>query len=388
MKAYRQFDLLPSFVTIIIVLLIDLNNTYAIPSFARQTNLACNACHTIFPELTAFGRQFKRMGYSLVGVGSIQAAPDSETVIMSLPSSPPVSGMIMTSYSYTNKELPGTQNGNFSFPQQLSLFLAGSLTPKIGGFFQITYDQQSGTIGMDNAELRYANQTELFSEGFVYGIDINNNPTVQDLWNSLPAWRFPFAASATSPSPAAATLIEGGLAQKVLGLGIYGLWNDLLYAEVTMYKSAIQGGHNPPDSSSSGVLKSLAPYWRIALQQQINDYYIEIGTFGIAANQFAAGVTGLTNKYTDIGFDLNFEKPLDEKMLTVHGSYIHETLSPDSALSTSTALNSFNINGNITLHSQIGFSLGYFSITGDNNPALNAPASVSGSANGSPNSSG
>ncbi|MDP4175819.1 MAG: cytochrome C, partial [Bacteroidota bacterium] len=47
-----------------------------------------------------------------------------------------------------------------------------------------------------------------------------------------------------------------------------------------------------------------------------------------------------------------------------------------------------NINGNITLHSQIGFSLGYFSITGDNNPALNAPASVSGSANGSPNSSG
>ncbi|MDP4197739.1 MAG: hypothetical protein Q8940_22020, partial [Bacteroidota bacterium] len=125
MKAYRQFDLLPSFVTIIIVLLIDLNNTYAIPSFARQTNLACNACHTIFPELTAFGRQFKRMGYSLVGVGSIQAAPDSETVIMSLPSSPPVSGMIMTSYSYTNKELPGTQNGNFSFPQQLSLFLAG-----------------------------------------------------------------------------------------------------------------------------------------------------------------------------------------------------------------------------------------------------------------------
>ncbi|MCU7491131.1 MAG: cytochrome C [Ignavibacteria bacterium] len=388
MKTYRQFVLLPAFAAVFIALFIDSLITYAIPSFARQTNLPCNTCHSIFPELTVFGRQFKRMGYSLVGVSSIQATSDSETVIMRLPNSPPVSGMIMASFSHENKEQPGAQNGNFSFPQQLSLFLAGSLTPKIGGFFQITYDQQSGTIGMDNADLRYADQTELFSEGFVYGIDINNNPTVQDLWNSLPAWIFPFAASATSPAPAAATLIEGGLAQKVIGLGIYSLWNDLLYAEVTLYKTAIQGGHNPPDSSSNGVLKSVAPYWRVALQRQISDNYVEVGTFGMAANQFAAGVTGLTNKYTDIGFDLNFEKPLGGNILTVHGSYIHETLSPDSALSASTALNSFNINGNIILHSQIGFSLGYFSITGDNNPALNAPVSVSGSASGSPNSSG
>lgn len=394
MKTVIQF-VLTSVFTAIFILLINSDNTFAIPSFARQTGLSCNTCHTIFPELTVFGRQFKRMGYSLVSVSSVQAMSDSETVIMRLPNSPPVSGMIMASYSYTNKEQPGTQNGNFSFPQQLSLFLAGSLTPKIGGFFQITYDQQSGTIGMDNADLRFADQTELFSEGLIYGIDLNNNPTVQDLWNSLPAWRFPFAGSAASPSIAAATLLEGGLSQKVLGLGVYSLWKDLIYAEISMYKSAVQGGHNPPDSSSTGVLKSLAPYWRVALQQQIYDYYVEIGTFGMSANQYAAGVTGLTNKYTDIGFDLNIEKPIgDNNIITAHGSYIHETLSPDSsainpaASGTSTALNSFNAVVNLSLHSQIGFSLGYFSITGDDNAALYAPAGVSGSANGSPNSSG
>ncbi|MGE5399393.1 MAG: cytochrome C [Ignavibacteriales bacterium] len=335
------------------------------------------------------------MGYTLVGVSSIQAMSDSETVIMRLPNSPIVSGMIMSSYSYTNKEQPGTQNGNFSFPQQLSLFLAGSITPKIGGFFQITYDQQSGTIGMDNADLRFADQTELFSESLIYGIDMNNNPTVQDLWNNLPAWRFPFAGSATSPAPAAATLLEGGLSQKVLGLGVYSLWNDLIYAEISMYKTAIQGGHNPPDSSSSDVLKDFAPYWRVALQQQINDFYVEIGTFGISANQYAAGVAGVTKKFTDIGFDLNIEKPVgDNNIFTAHGSFIHETLTPDSsavnpaAASTSKSLNSFNAVVNLSLHSQIGFSLGYFSITGDDNPALYTPANVSGSANGSPNSSG
>ena len=27
-----------------------------LPSFSRQTGLACNACHTTFPQLTPFGR--------------------------------------------------------------------------------------------------------------------------------------------------------------------------------------------------------------------------------------------------------------------------------------------------------------------------------------------
>ena len=30
----------------------------AVPSFARQTGMACAACHTVFPELTRFGREF------------------------------------------------------------------------------------------------------------------------------------------------------------------------------------------------------------------------------------------------------------------------------------------------------------------------------------------
>ncbi|HVC28149.1 MAG TPA: hypothetical protein VNF48_01215, partial [Gammaproteobacteria bacterium] len=37
----------------------------AVPSFARQTGLACNACHTVAPQLNAFGRYFKLHGYVL-----------------------------------------------------------------------------------------------------------------------------------------------------------------------------------------------------------------------------------------------------------------------------------------------------------------------------------
>ena len=370
------------------------NQTQAIPSFARQTGMSCNTCHTIFPELNAFGRQFKLNGFTLVATETIQAQADSEITILSLPKSSPFSVMLQASYTYKSKEQPATQNGNFSLPQQLSFFAAGALTPKVGGFIQVTYSDQDGAFGLDNSEIRYADQTELASESFIYGVTLNNNPSVQDLWNSTPAWRFPYAGSSVSPTPSASPLIDGGLAQNVAGLGVFSMWNNLLYTEISVYKSAQQGSHNPPDSTSAGVLKSLAPYWRIALQKQFEDFYLELGTFGLSATMYPTGITGLTDQYSDVGFDLNFEKAFGEDMLTARGSWIYESrtlnasVANGSAFNTSGNLNSFRVVGNYYLHSQIGFSLGYFSMTGDGDAILYAPTSVSGSVNGLPNSGG
>src|SRR6202043_2241316 len=39
----------------------------ALPSYARQTGQPCGACHTDFPALTPFGREFKLGGYTLGG---------------------------------------------------------------------------------------------------------------------------------------------------------------------------------------------------------------------------------------------------------------------------------------------------------------------------------
>lgn len=372
------------------------DNSLAIPSFARQTGMSCNTCHTIFPELTAFGRQFKLNGYTMVGISTVQAVSpaDSEDTILKLVNTSPFSLMLQASYTYKSKEQPGTQNNNFSFPQQLSLFIAGSLTPKVGAFVQLTYSDQDGKIDLDNADIRYADQTELADQPFTYGITLNNNPSVQDLWNSTPAWRAPYASSPTSPTPSAATLIEGGLAQNVVGLGLYSLWNNLIYTEISLYRSAPQGSPNPPDSTSTGIIKSLAPYWRVALQNQFDDLYAELGTFGLSATMFPTGVAGLTDQYTDVGFDLNIEKPFGSNMLTAHSSYIHESRTLDAsfakgaAANASSTLNSFQVVANYYLHSQIGFSLGYFNLSGDGDAVLFAPASVSGSFNGLPDSNG
>ncbi|HUC41629.1 MAG TPA: hypothetical protein VMR92_12380, partial [Gemmatimonadales bacterium] len=91
-----------------------------IPSFSRQTGLACNVCHTAFPMLTAFGRQFKLNAYTLTGlqtIGPTETTPSPLKINLI----PPVSTMLQTSFTQTSKAQPGTQNGNVEFPQELSV---------------------------------------------------------------------------------------------------------------------------------------------------------------------------------------------------------------------------------------------------------------------------
>ena len=379
---------------LIVMLIIFSKESLAIPSFARQTNLSCNSCHTMFPELNAFGRLFKLNGYTLIGIETIQTRDTNDNVDLNLVKIPPVSLMLQTSNTNNSKGKPGTKNNDVSLPQQLSLFFGGEITPHIGSFIQVTYDDQGAAFGMDNIDLRYANQIELGSESLIYGVTLNNNPTIQDIWNSTPAWSFPYASSSVAASPITSTLIEGGLAQSVAGLGLYGLFDNLIYGEFSVYKSAQQGGAHPPDNSSSGIISSLAPYWRLALQKQFADQYVELGTFGMSTEMYPSGITGLTDKYTDIGFDLNYEKPFGGDWLTAHASYIHEnrnldaTFNSSGSLNQSLALNSFKIVGNYYLHMLVGFSLGYFSITGDGDASFYVPAEYSGSVTGLPDSGG
>jgi uncharacterized membrane protein len=58
----------------------------------------------------------------------------------------------------------------------------------------------------------------------------NNSPTLQDVWNSTPAFGFSYAASSVAPTPAADTVIDGALDQQGGGMEAYALWNNMIYA--------------------------------------------------------------------------------------------------------------------------------------------------------------
>src|SRR5689334_13932595 len=80
------------------------------PSVARQTGQECAACHNGFPELTPYGRLFKMNGYVFPGSTS---------------KLPPLSAMLVPSFTHTDKDQPGPAaehfgpNDNFSFTGSL-----------------------------------------------------------------------------------------------------------------------------------------------------------------------------------------------------------------------------------------------------------------------------
>jgi hypothetical protein len=370
---------------------------FYVPSFSRQTGLACSACHFQFPQLTPFGRLFKLNGYTLTSLSTIGQPGDSGAKkSLTLSPIPPLAAMVVTGLTQTSRAQPGAQNGTLSFPQQLSLFVAGQITPHVGIFTQFTYAAVDAGIGIDNVDLRWAKHTTLANHDLLVGLTLNNNPTVQDVWNTAPAWTFPFMSSDVAPTPAASTLIDGGLGQQVAGLGAYSLYNSTLYTEVSAYRSAPQGATEPLDGTATNVTKGVIPYWRVALQHAWPTTYGMIGTYGFAARIFPQGVTGPTNNYTDAAIDAQIEHQAKIGMWIGRAAFIHEseTLSAFEAAAPPEAAalheNLSTLRTNLTFEPSIRYALtaGYFQTTGTTDGVIFAPASVTGSRTGSPNSRG
>jgi iron:rusticyanin reductase len=166
--------------------------TWAVPSFARQTGMACAACHTVFPELTPFGREFKLNGYVLDNIRQVTGIDTANRQTLAINSIPPVSAMVQVSYTHTSKALPDgglpgalAKDGEVLFPQQVSLFYAGKIADELGAFMQLTFDGAADHFGFDNTDIRYAHHlsfggTNANDHHLILGLTLNNNPTVQD----------------------------------------------------------------------------------------------------------------------------------------------------------------------------------------------------------------
>ena len=207
--------------------LLTAGDAFAVPSFARQTGLSCNVCHSNPPELTAFGRNFKLKGYVLTDMTDKDKVGNSKDLLLS--KYIPLSVMVLLSDTAFQADQPQSQNGAAGFPQQLSIFFAGGYASHFGGLAQTTYTHTDDHFSMDNTDLRYANQAKLGGHDLFYGITLNNNPSVEDLWNSTPAWGYPWISSASGVGSIASPVINGGLAQDVAGVGAYSMFAGHLY---------------------------------------------------------------------------------------------------------------------------------------------------------------
>jgi hypothetical protein len=353
----------------------------ALPLYARQTGLACAACHTAFPELTPFGRRFKLGGYTLDGGNS---------------SLPPFAVMLQPAFTHTEKGQPGGAapgfgpNDNFAL-QQASLFTGGRFTENIGAFIQGTYDSASGRIGWDNTDIRFAQSAEPFGHQLVWGLSLNNNPTVQDVWNTTPAWRFPYISPTLAPHPANSTLIEGAFSQRSLGVGAYGFLDDILYLELSGYRTLSKNTQLflGVDTTGESPIDGVAPYWRAAVEPIFGKHALELGTFGLHTNLVPLRITGAgTDSVTDIGVDAQYQYLGDDGAVTARVSWIHEAHGlrasqllglADNARDT---LRSLNASVSYTFGDTWSITAGRFLLNGSTD------ATFFGTFNGSPNSAG
>ena len=298
---------------------------FALPSFARQTGMECSSCHTgsFGPQLNSFGRSFKLNGYVL---------GEMKNKLKNL------SAMVVAGVENTAKdlrkgfELPAGSsldtNNNVSV-DQTSLFYGGAITSHVGLMAQATYNGPDRTLSWDNADLRYANTTKLAGKSFIYGVTANNNPSVQDLWQTTPAWQFPFTSSAIAPTPNAGPYMAS-LGQAVGGLGVYSMWDDLFYAELAGYSTLgddFQQTMGLKGVSTSDHLRGIAPYWRLAVQHNGGQQYFSVGTFGMSSNRLPGNVTGFgTDNMLDYALDgtYQFTSKNGKHNLSLYGVALHE----------------------------------------------------------------
>jgi hypothetical protein len=358
---------------VLLVLYLGATPAHAVPSFARQTNLPCQSCHTVYPELTPFGRSFKMHGYTMTNVKQVEAENDA----LKIDQSPPISAMLQISATHAKTETPST---NIDLPDQLSLFYAGEISSNMGSFIQITMEGSTGTFAMDNTDIRYADQ----AGAVTYGATLNNNPTVQDVWNSTQAWGYPFTHGAEVTTPMINTL--GGV---VAGLGGYADWGNGFYTELTLYHDT--GTFDAQDSglASSAItdarVNGLAPYWRLAWENTFHSGdKLMLGTYGMKTTLYELdstspdpSVSGPHDQYTDVAVDTQYEHTMGngKDSISVHATYTNEDQTLDySSPGDNPTLKSTRLDGTYHWGNKAACTLAYNYNTGGNDSAYDDTA--------------
>ena len=349
----------------------------AVPAYATQTGQSCVACHAggQFPELTPYGRLFKLTGYTMGQRSN------------------PLSAMVVADFTKT-KNNTDTGSGQ---PTKLdgqtildaaSIFVAGKITDNIGVFSQFTHtfhgsqdanNNWQGVTVADNMDIRYADRKINASMDLIWGLSLHNNPSVQDVWNSAPAWGAPYYG----PSQAfgrlpVSTLIEGSLAQQVAGVGGYVYLNGHYYAELTSYQNAVGGlsflhyGNNAPNTLDGG-----ATYWRLAYTREWNAHNMMVGAFGmdtkVFPNDMGSGVgipvtdSGSTH-YRDLGIDAQYQYLLSPHTVTAQYRAVQEKIEDGNTFSPFFAgpatLNTRMAKASYVYSERYGASLTYKTVSG------------------------
>ena len=292
----------------------------AVPAFAVQTGAPCAACHIggFGPQLTTYGRDFKLRGYT---------ARSGSTYNL------PLSAMAIASFVNTQKDQASPPAAHYSVNDnwtldQASLFLAGGFGQHLGAFIQATYDGVARAFTWDNVDLRAVTDMTVAKHDVLLGVSVNNNPTMQDAWNTTPAWGYPYTGSALAPGGAPGAIL-GSLAQTTMGATAYAWIDSKFYVEGGGYGSigSRLASRLGADPTAPGNIKGLAPYGRLVYQSDVLGGTGSLGLMAMNAD-IEPGLdasSGAVDKYRDVGVDASYIRNLTNgDTVAINARYLKE----------------------------------------------------------------
>lgn len=144
----------------------------AVPAFARKGKISCSTCHSAWPALNAFGRQYKEHGYRL---GHLEAPNKTISEDLKWDEVLPIS-VLLVARPYDKKDSGEAKNRAL---HEVELMVAGPMGEKMSGFIELeAEDEENFESGVHSAALTY-NHDEAAHIQFSWG-----NITWFDPYNS------------------------------------------------------------------------------------------------------------------------------------------------------------------------------------------------------------
>lgn len=261
----------------------------AIPAFARQTGMACTACHfQHFPVLNSFGRAFRAAGYTMMG-----AQGKVEGDHLSLPDTLNAGLLLKARYQKSSgTDAAGaisgttTNGGQWQIPDELVVLFGGRIGENIGMLVELApmgtgnsalqtwggfkmpfiYDVGSAKLGV----------TPFFTDGqgVFYGYDQSSSGQVR-------ASRWSEDRNATSSQNY--TALGAGAAT---GLA-FSASNDMGYIALTRFSP------NHGASAGAGAVQLKSNALRIAATPTVGDWAMHIGGGFISGTNYVVPTPGV-----------------------------------------------------------------------------------------------
>jgi len=151
-------SILPLFsVMVFMLLFLGIDDTQAIPAFARKYHTSCSTCHYAYPELNSFGKAFRNNGFRYPGNQDPEMTKEEPISLgaesykrvwpdaiwpSSIAGSAPISFQAIGRI-HIDKEVQDERSLYFEGPHEIALLVGGTFGNRISYFGEIEYEHES-----------------------------------------------------------------------------------------------------------------------------------------------------------------------------------------------------------------------------------------------------